>query len=146
DTEDVGGELCRKKLGKRYVKPTLAVFSGETKAACGLADAAMGPFYCPPEEQVFIDLAFCEELRTRFRAPGDFAVAYVLAHEVGHHVQKQLGYTDRVHGQRQRLSKTEYNRLSVRLELQADYLAGVWAHHAQEMKAILDPGDVDEAL
>jgi uncharacterized protein len=146
DTEDVWTELFRTKLRQSYVKPKLVLFSGQTESACGLADAAMGPFYCPPEQKVFIDLAFCEELKTRFHAPGEFAVAYVLAHEVGHHVQNQLGYTDRVHGQRQALSKIEYNRLSVRLELQADYLAGVWAHHAQEMKGILEAGDVDKAL
>ncbi len=122
------------------------VFSDRVDSACGLASAATGPFYCPTNGKMYIDLSFCDELRTRFRAPGDFAVAYVLAHEVGHHVQRQLGYTDRVHGQQGRVSRAQYNRLSVRLELQADYLAGVWAHHAQRLKNILEPGDTEEAL
>ncbi len=146
DTEDVWSDLFRTQFRKNYVKPTLVVFSGQTRSACGLASAAVGPFYCPPDSQLFIDLAFCDELRTRFKAPGDFAVAYVLAHEVGHHVQKLLGYTDRVHGQQGQISKAEYNRLSVRLELQADYLAGVGAHHAQRTKNILEPGDVEEGM
>ena len=106
----------------------------------------MGPFYCPADEKVYIDLAFCDELRTKFNAPGDFAVAYVLAHEVGHHVQRQLGYSEIVDRQRGRVDKRIENKLSVRLELQADYLAGVWAHHAQRMKHILEEGDVQEAL
>jgi predicted metalloprotease len=111
-----------------------------------MAGSAVGPFYCPPDEHVYIDLQFFDELRARFQAPGDFAQAYVIAHEVGHHVQKLLGYSDKVHAQRQRVSEKEANRLSVRLELQADFLAGVWAHHAQKMKQILEPGDVEEAL
>jgi predicted metalloprotease len=145
DTEDVWHEQFRKQ-GLSYREPRLVLFSGRVQSACGLAGAAVGPFYCPPDEHVYIDLQFFEEMRARFQAPGDFAQAYVVAHEVGHHVQKLLGYTDRVHKQRQRLSEKEANRLSVRLELQADFLAGVWAHHAQKTKQILEPGDVEEAL
>jgi len=122
------------------------LFTGEVKSECGRADAGMGPFYCPRDRHVYIDLAFCDVLKTRLGAPGDFAVAYVLAHEVGHHVQELLGYTERVHSQRDRLSDKNYNEQSVRLELQADYLAGVWAHHAQQMKNLLEPGDVEEAF
>jgi hypothetical protein len=145
DTEDVWTKLFRES-GKVYEKPTLKLFTGEVQSACGFASAASGPFYCPGDRKVYIDLAFCQELSDKFKAPGDFAVAYVLAHEVGHHVQHQLGYTDRVHGQRKRISEAEYNKLSVRLELQADFLAGCWAHHAQQMKNILESGDVEEAL
>jgi predicted metalloprotease len=145
DTEDVWHAQFRKH-GLNYREPQLVLFSGRVQSACGLAGAAVGPFYCPPDEHVYIDLQFFEEMRARFQAPGDFAQAYVIAHEVGHHVQKLLGYTDRVHKQRQRLSERDANRLSVRLELQADFLAGVWAHHAQKTKQILEPGDVEEAL
>ena len=106
----------------------------------------MGPFYCPGDEKIYIDLQFYEELRNRFRAPGDFAQAYVIAHEVGHHVQNLLGISDRIHAMKARVSQTEYNELSVRLELQADFLAGVWAHHAQRARQILDVGDIDEAI
>ncbi len=146
DTEDVWQQLFRSQVGKDYVKPKLVLFTGQVESACGYASAAMGPFYCPADQKVYLDLAFCDELRSKFRAPGDFAIAYVLAHEVGHHVQKQLGYTQLVDDQRNRVNKREANRLSVRLELQADYLAGVWAHHAQKMKHILEDGDIDEAL
>lgn len=145
DTEDVWHDQFRKH-GLSYREPRLVLFSGRVQSACGLAGAAVGPFYCPPDEHVYIDLQFFEEMRARFQAPGDFAQAYVIAHEVGHHVQKLLGYTDRVHKQRPRLSERDANRLSVRLELQADFLAGVWAHHAQKTKQILEPGDVEEAL
>ncbi|HEX7898586.1 MAG TPA: neutral zinc metallopeptidase [Planctomycetota bacterium] len=145
DTEDVWHEQFRKR-GLSYREPKLAIFTGRVESACGLAGSAVGPFYCPPDEHVYIDLQFFEDLKRRFQAPGDFAQAYVIAHEVGHHVQKLLGYTDKVHSQRKRLSEAEANKLSVRLELQADFLAGVWAHHAQRTKQILEPGDVDEAL
>jgi predicted metalloprotease len=111
-----------------------------------MASAASGPFYCPADQQVYLDLSFYEELERRLDAPGDFAQAYVLAHEVGHHVQKLMGITDRVHAQQGRLSEADYNDLSVRLELQADFFAGVWAHHAQRTKSILEPGDIEEAL
>jgi len=146
DTEDVWGRLFQEQLGRQYRNPKLVLFSGQVESACGFASAAMGPFYCPADESVYLDLSFCEELQTRFKAPGDFAVAYVLAHEVGHHVQKQLGFTDLVDKQRGRVSEVEQNQLSVRLELQADFLAGVWAHHAEKMKQILEAGDVDEGL
>src|SRR5262249_44222406 len=109
-------------------------------------DAAVGPFYCPGDEMVYLDLSFFEALKNRFKAPGEFAQAYVVAHEIGHHVQKQLGISDRVHAQRNGLSKAEYNRLSVRMELQADFLAGFWAHHAQKTKHFLEPGDLEAAL
>jgi predicted metalloprotease len=146
DTEDVWNALFRDNLRQDYREPTLVLFTDTDRSACGFATAATGPFYCPQDEKVYIDLQFFEELLTRFGAKGDFAEAYVIAHEVGHHVQKQLGVLDQVHSQRGRVSQAEYNRLSVRLELQADFLAGIWAHHAQRMKNILEPGDVEEAL
>jgi predicted metalloprotease len=146
DTEDVWHQLFQQQVGKPYPEAKLVLFTDEVVSACGRARADMGPFYCPADEKVYIDLAFCEELRTKFKAPGDFAVAYVLAHEIGHHVQRQLGYSDLVDQQRGRVDKRQQNKMSVRLELQADYLAGVWAHHAQQMKQILEPGDVEEAL
>jgi predicted metalloprotease len=133
-------------MGKTYREPHLVLFRGKVESACGLADAAMGPFYCPGDEMVYLDLDFFDELKTRFHAPGEFAQAYVVAHEVGHHVQKLLGISDKVHAQREGLSKADYNRLSVRLELQADFLAGLWAHHAQKTKNILEPGDLEAAL
>ena len=145
DTEDVWHAQF-KKIGQGYREPRLVLFSGRVQSACGLADAAIGPFYCPPDSHVYIDLEFFEELRSRFGAPGDFAQAYVVAHEVGHHVQNLLGTSGKVHAERGRLSKADANRLSVRLELQADFLAGVWAHHAQKTKKILEPGDLEEAL
>jgi predicted metalloprotease len=145
DTEDVWHEQFR-KMGKTYVEPKLVLFTGRVQSACGLASDASGPFYCPGDSHVYIDLEFYQELKNRFHAPGDFAQAYVIAHEVGHHVQKLLGVSDKVHAQRGRLSQVEYNRMSVRLELQADFLAGVWAHHAQKSKHILQPGDLEAAL
>jgi predicted metalloprotease len=145
DTEDVWREQFR-QMGRTYREPKLVFFSGKIDSACGFAAAASGPFYCPEDEKIYIDLAFYQELKRRFGAPGDFAQAYVIAHEVGHHVQKQLGATDRVHAMHGRVSEEEYNRASVRLELQADFYAGLWAHHAQRTKNILDPGDVEEAL
>lgn len=145
-TEDVWAELFPKEVGRSYKEPTLVMFSGQTKSACGFANAAVGPFYCPADQKVYIDLAFYDELKNKFKAPGDFAQAYVIAHEIGHHVQNQLGLTDKVHSRQGRVSKEEFNQLSVRLELQADYLAGVWAHHAQKTKGILEAGDLKEGL
>ena len=144
-TEDVWEEQFL-DMGKQYRKPTLVLFAGEVNSACGFASAAVGPFYCPADQEVYLDLSFFRELETRFGAPGDFAQAYVIAHEVGHHVQNQLGISDRVHAQQTRLSKAEANALSVRLELQADFFAGVWAHHANRTQRILEPGDVEEGL
>ncbi|HEY8505661.1 MAG TPA: neutral zinc metallopeptidase [Gemmataceae bacterium] len=145
DTEDVWNDLFRRE-GKEYREPKLVLFRDGVRSACGFAGSAVGPFYCPGDSQVYLDLSFFEELHRRFGAPGDFAQAYVIAHEVGHHVQNLLGTSDRVEVERRRASEVEGNRLSVRLELQADYLAGVWAHHIQKKKKILDPGDIEEAL
>jgi predicted metalloprotease len=145
DTEDVW-EAQFPKLGKAYQPPKLVLFSGAVKSACGLGQAAMGPFYCPADRKVYIDLSFYEDLKKRHNAPGDFAQAYVIAHEIGHHVQNLLGISDRVHQARGQVSETEYNQLSVRLELQADFLAGLWAHHANRARQILEEGDVEEAL
>jgi predicted metalloprotease len=146
DTEDVWHDLFRQQLRREYREPGLVLFSGNSQSGCGFASAATGPFYCPVDQKVYIDLQFFGELERRFQATGDFAEAYVIAHEVGHHVQKQAGVLDEVNARRSRVSEAESNRLSVRLELQADFLAGVWAHHAQKMKNILDPGDIEEAL
>lgn len=145
DTEVVWEDLFR-KMGKRYHKPTLVLFSGRVESACGLADAAVGPFYCPGDDRVFIDLSFYKDMERKLNAPGEFARAYVIAHEVGHHVQRLLGYSQRVDEARQRSSKKDFNRMSVRLELQADYLAGVWAHHGQRRFNFLDEGDIESAL
>lgn len=145
DTEDVWHKLFREQ-GREYQEPKLVLFSGRVQSACGLASAAVGPFYCPEDADVYIDLSFYKEMKRRFGASGDFAQAYVIAHEVGHHVQRQLGIMERVDAMRSRMGKREANQLSVRLELQADYLAGVWAHHAQKMKNILDREDIQEAL
>lgn len=145
-TEDVWTKLFREQLGERYQEPILVVFDGQVSSACGMASAATGPFYCPGDNQVYIDLSFYRELKTRFQAPGDFAMAYVVAHEVAHHVQNLLGITAYVDKQRRVLSKTEFNKMSVRLELQADFLAGVWVKHAQQMMNILEEGDIEEAL
>jgi predicted metalloprotease len=145
DTEEVWHKLFR-QMGRQYTEPKLVLFRGRVESACGLASSAVGPFYCPTDQKVYIDLQFFEELSKRFGAPGDFAQAYVIAHEVGHHVQQLLGTSDWVHAQRDRLSKAEFNQLSVRMELQADFLAGVWAHHAQKMRNILEEGDVEEAI
>src|SRR5436853_2263306 len=146
DTEDVWHELFRQRLGKNYPEPKLVLFSGNSQSGCGFASAATGPFYCPNDQRVYIDLQFFDELANRFRAAGDFAQAYVVAHEIGHHVQKVMGILDKVHAQERQMSKAAANQLSVRTELQADFLAGVWAHHAQKMKNILEPGDLEEAL
>ncbi len=122
------------------------LFRDQVESACGLASTASGPFYCPSDEKVYIDLSFCDQLKTKFGAYGDFAVAYVIAHEIGHHVQNQLGIIEKVDGEKSGISKTRANQLSVRLELQADFLAGMWAHYAQEMLHTLDAGDIDEAM
>ena len=143
-TEDVWTSVFQ-QLGRQYRKPTLVLFEYQADSACGRAGAAVGPFYCPGDEKVYIDLSFFRELETRFRAPGDFAEAYVIAHEIGHHVQNLLGYMDRVSAARSRLSEEQNNQLSVRLELQADFLAGVWAHYA-EKKGLVEPGDIEEAM
>jgi predicted metalloprotease len=145
DTEEVWREQFR-ELGSVYEEPTLVLFSGSVQSACGFQSAATGPFYCPLDRNVFIDLAFYEELRRRLGAPGDFAQAYVIAHEVGHHVQKLLGVSDEVDRLQRRAGRQEANELSVRLELQADFLAGLWAHHAQQNWQILEDGDIEEAL
>ncbi|WP_013631076.1 KPN_02809 family neutral zinc metallopeptidase [Rubinisphaera brasiliensis] len=144
-TEDVWAKQFQQQ-GLTYEDASLEIFRGLTQTACGHGQAAMGPFYCPADETVYIDLSFYETLRTQLGAPGDFAQAYVIAHEVGHHIQNQLGYSDLVHRARQTQSEQEANRMSVRLELQADYLAGVWAHHAETDFQILERGDVEEGL
>jgi uncharacterized protein len=143
-TEDTWAEEFRRR-GLQYRKPTLVLFSGEVESACGIASAAVGPFYCSGDEKLYIDLSFFQELRSKFGAPGDFAVAYVVAHEVGHHVQNLLGTMDQVHAAERRMNEEDRNRVSVRLELQADFLAGVWAYHARN-RGIVEPGDVEEAL
>ncbi|HKP11332.1 MAG TPA: neutral zinc metallopeptidase, partial [Blastocatellia bacterium] len=146
DTEDVWHALFQQQLRKNYPEPKLVLFSGQSQSGCGFASAATGPFYCPNDQRVYIDLQFFDELASRFHAAGDFAQAYVVAHEIGHHVQKVMGILDKVHAQERQVSKAAANQLSVRTELQADFLAGVWAHHAQKMKNILEPGDIEEAL
>ncbi len=145
DTEEVWQALFQ-EMGQTYREPQLVLFSGQVRSACGLASAAVGPFYCPADKQAYLDFSFFDALATRFGAPGDFAQAYVIAHEIGHHVQNLLGISDEVHRQRGRVSQTEYNQLSVRMELQADFLAGVWAHHAERRWDILDDQDLEEAL
>ncbi len=141
DTEDVWNPLM-----SNYREPTLVLFTGSVSSACGNASSATGPFYCPGDEKLYIDLSFFEDMESRLNAPGDFAQAYVIAHEVGHHIQKIMGVTDEVHNLRGQISETEYNQYSVRLELQADFLAGVWAHHSQKSAAMMEQGDLDEAL
>ncbi len=145
DTEDTWKPLF-KAQGLQYREPTLVMFSNSVRSACGFAQAAMGPFYCPADQKVYIDLNFYHELRQRHNAPGDFAQAYVIAHEVGHHVQNLLGIADQVRSQQSRVSKTQANQLQVRMELQADCFAGLWAHHADNARQILEQGDVEEAL
>jgi uncharacterized protein len=144
DTEKTWNTLFA-QLGKKYPEPRLVIFDGATPTACGTGQTAMGPFYCPLDQKVYIDLAFYRQLKERFRAPGDFAQAYVIAHEVGHHVQNQLGIMQKMDEYRRRMSETQYNALSVRLELQADCFAGVWANHAQS-RNLLEAGDVEEAM
>jgi uncharacterized protein len=144
DTEDTWSGIFS-DMGRRYQDPHLVLFSGQVRSACGMADAAMGPFYCPGDSKLYIDLAFYDELKRRFQAPGDFAQAYVIAHEVGHHVQHQLGITDQVDRLQGSMSEGQANALSVRVELQADCFAGIWAHQANARK-IVEAGDVEEAL
>jgi predicted metalloprotease len=145
DTETVWGKLFEQS-NTTYRQPKLVLFRGQVESACGLASTAAGPFYCPSDEKVYIDLSFCDQLKSRFGVYGDFAVAYVIAHEIGHHVQNQLGIIQRVDKQRSRLSEKKANQLTVRLELQADFLSGMWAHYAQEMLNTLDAGDIEEAM
>src|SRR6185436_10112968 len=134
-----------RQIGRQYRKPTLVLFNDRVESACGVAGSAVGPFYCPGDEKLYIDLSFFNELRTRFGAPGDFAIAYVVAHEVGHHVQKLLGTMDQVNAARRRMSEEQANSVSVRLELQADFYAGVWANYARN-RGIVEAGDIEEAL
>jgi predicted metalloprotease len=145
-TEDVWTEIFA-KAGKQYDKPVLVLFRDQVRTdGCGVAGTAVGPFYCPADQKVYIDLAFYEELAKRFKAPGEFAQAYVIAHEVGHHIQNLLGTSEQVSRKQRQVSKAEANELSVRLELQADYLAGVWAHHAEKKRHILEEGDLEAGL
>jgi predicted metalloprotease len=144
ETEDVWTELFRKE-GLDYKYPKLVLYSGSVQSACGFSGAATGPFYCPGDYKLYIDLSFYDELQQRFQAPGDFAMAYVIAHEVGHHVQTLLGINEKVMSLRSRLGEKEFNKYLIRLELQADYLSGVWAHYVQRMN-LLEEGDIDEAL
>lgn len=141
NTEDVWNKLL-----KNYREPTLVLFTGSVASACGSASSATGPFYCPGDEKLYIDLSFFDEMERRLNAPGDFAQAYVIAHEVGHHIQKLNGTTDKMNRLRGQVSQTEYNRYSVMLELQADFLAGVWAHHSQAMTRMMETGDLEEAM
>jgi predicted metalloprotease len=145
ETEDVWQEAFQKR-GRTYQAPTLVLFSRAVESACGMAGSAVGPFYCPSDHKVYLDLSFFEELRTRFGASGDFAQAYVIAHEVGHHVQTLLGITQKVNELQARVSPSERNKLSVRVELQADCFAGVWAHQADQSRQILEAGDIEEGL
>lgn len=145
DTEDVWTDIFRKG-GSQYQDPKLVLFRGAVGTACGTGQSAMGPFYCPGDQKVYIDLSFYDQLKNQLGAPGDFAQAYVIAHEVGHHVQNLLGISGKVDQMRSRVSKVEYNKLSVKLELQADCFAGVWANHAQAARQILEQGDVEEAM
>ena len=145
DTEDVWGEVFRAS-GRRYEQPKLVLFSGAVQSACGFAEAAVGPFYCPADRKLYLDMRFFNDLAQRHDAPGDFAQAYVVSHEVGHHVQTLLGISEQVHAARSRASEAQGNALQVRMELQADCFAGVWAHHAQRARQVLEPGDTEEAL
>lgn len=146
DTEDIWRELFPLAFNRQYQEPMLTLYTGHVASACGQASSASGPFYCPSDHQVYIDLSFFSELADRFGAAGDFAQAYVIAHEIGHHVQNQLGVLEQVRREAAGLDQTGIKRLAVRNELQADFLAGIWAHHARRMKDILEPGDVEEAL
>lgn len=145
-TEDTWAPIFQQQLKMNYRPPGLVLFTNAVQSACGGASAAMGPFYCPGDEKVYIDLNFCDELKHKFKVEGEFAVAYVIAHEVGHHIQNLLGISEKVQSQRSRLSEAEYNKLSVKMELQADFLAGVWAHYAQQKNQWLDPSDLRSAL
>jgi predicted metalloprotease len=144
-TEDVWDSIYTAK-NQTYTAPRLVLFSQQTQSGCGFASEASGPFYCPADEKVYIDLSFFQELSNRFNAPGEFAMAYVIAHEVGHHIQQLNGTAAAVQNMRTKVTEKEYNQLSVKLELQADFLAGVWAHHANKLRNILEPGDLEAAL
>jgi uncharacterized protein len=146
DTEDTWNTIFHDKFGRDYDEPQLVLFSEAVRSGCGLARSAMGPFYCPRDQRVYIDLAFNRELSDRFKAPGDFAQAYVIAHEVGHHVQQLLGISDAIQERAQRAGEEGANAFSVRQELQADCFAGLWAHHAQRTRDVVEPGDIEEAL
>jgi uncharacterized protein len=146
ETENVWSDIFQQEFGSDYQEPRLVLFTGSDQSGCGFASAATGPFYCPMDNRVYIDLSFYDQLSSRFGASGDFAMAYVVAHEVGHHVQNLMGTSTKVHEARQRLSEAEGNKLSVALELQADFYAGVWAHHTQKNEHILEEGDIEEAL
>ena len=145
DTEDTWTNLFQ-QMGQNYVEPKLVIFSGAVQSACGSANSAVGPFYCPRDQKVYIDLNFYQDLKNKYNAPGDFAQAYVVAHEVGHHVQNLMGISNKVQTLQRQVSRTEANQLSVRLELQADCFAGIWANNANKSRQILEPGDVEEAL
>lgn len=145
ETEDVWNKIFAEK-GQQYSEPVLVLFRGVVESACGNASAASGPFYCPGDNKLYIDLSFYQDLQYKLNAPGDFPMAYVVAHEVGHHIQNLMGTADKVNRLRQQISETEFNKYSVMMELQADFYAGVWAHHTQKMKNILDEGDIEEAL
>lgn len=145
DTEDTWHALFQ-QMGKRYQEPKLVLFTDAVHSACGHAESAMGPFYCPSDKKIYIDLGFYKQLKDRHNAPGDFAQAYVIAHEVGHHVQNLLGISGQVHQAQQGMTKTEANALSVKLELQADCFSGLWAHHTEKAKQVLEQGDIEEAL
>jgi predicted metalloprotease len=146
ENEKIWGQIFPKEYGRNYAEPVLVLFEGEDRSACGYASAATGPFYCPADQQIYIDLSFADLLRKRFRAPGDFALAYVVSHEVGHHIQNQLGYSQQVSQARRRMREADANAMSVRLELQADYLAGVWAYYADRYSDLLSEGDIEEAI
>tara|TARA_R110002049_G_scaffold309271_1_gene519793 strand:- start:382 stop:1278 length:897 start_codon:yes stop_codon:yes gene_type:complete len=141
NTEDVWNKLLN-----NYREPTLVLFTGSVSSACGAASSATGPFYCPGDEKLYLDLSFFDDMERQLNAPGDFAQAYVIAHEVGHHIQKIMGTSEKMQQLRGRVSKTEYNKYSVRLELQADFFAGVWAHHSQQMTQMMETGDLEEAM
>lgn len=145
ETENVWHKIFS-DMGRNYIEPKLVLFTGSVQSACGVAGASTGPFYCPGDQKLYIDLSFYDELQKRFKAPGDFAMAYVVAHEVGHHIQNLLGTMDKVQSLRSRLSEEEYNQYSVRLELQADFYAGIWAHYTDKLEGLLEEGDLDEAL
>ncbi|MBV6626411.1 MAG: neutral zinc metallopeptidase [Rivularia sp. (in: Bacteria)] len=145
DTEDTWNPLFR-KMGRNYREPKLVLFENAVQSACGYASSAVGPFYCPPDQKVYLDLSFFRDLKNKLGAPGDFAQAYVIAHEVGHHVQNLMGISDKVRNLQNRVGQVQANQLSVRLELQADCFAGIWAHHAQRQRQIIEQGDVEEAI
>jgi predicted metalloprotease len=145
DTEDTWHSLFQ-KMGRQYKEPRLVLFSGSVRSACGTAGSAVGPFYCPADQKVYIDLSFYNDLKNRHGAPGDFAQAYVIAHEVGHHVQTLLGISNQVHQAKSKVSKAQANQLSVRQELQADCFSGIWAYHADKARQVIEPGDIEEAL